>query len=206
MNEAMTASLSAPGMVYHAPRLEECVERLVELHPRLCPRQVLGVRIGLQAGLLLGLDLPQPDKRLLTLVETDGCFADGVSVATGCWLGRRTLRLLDFGKVAATFVDLREGRAIRVWPCAGIRERARAYASSACDRWHAQLEGYQAMPTDELLRWRRVSMADRLDVLGQPGGHVTCIACGEEVLNGRELVLGRQVLCRPCGERGVGFR
>ncbi len=160
------------------------------------------MRIGLQAGLLLGLDLPQPDKRLLTLVETDGCFADGVSVATGCWLGRRTLRLLDYGKVAATFVDLREGRAVRVWPRGGIRERAWAYACSARDRWHAQLVGYQTMPTEELLRWRQAAMADRLDVLGQPGRHVTCIACGEEVLNGRELVLGRQDICRPCADQG----
>jgi formylmethanofuran dehydrogenase subunit E len=60
---------------------------------------VLGVRIGLAAGEALDLDLPRADKRLLMLVETDGCFADGVSVATGCWLGRRTLRLVDYGRV-----------------------------------------------------------------------------------------------------------
>ena len=53
-------------------------------------------------------ELPQTDKRLYTFVETDGCFADGVMVATGCSLGHRTLRLIDYGKVAATFVDTRE--------------------------------------------------------------------------------------------------
>ena len=75
------------------------------LHRHLCPRQVLGVRMGLLAAELLSLDLPQTDKRLLTIVETDGCFTTGLSVATNCWVGRRTLRVEDYGKVAATFVD-----------------------------------------------------------------------------------------------------
>jgi formylmethanofuran dehydrogenase subunit E len=61
--------------------------------------------MGLHAGQLLQLDLPRTDKRLFVLVETDGCLTDGVAVATGCWFGRRTLRLVDQGKVAATFVD-----------------------------------------------------------------------------------------------------
>jgi formylmethanofuran dehydrogenase subunit E len=85
--------------------LNQLLDRSAELHNHLCPRQVLGVRIGMYAGELLGLELPQTDKRLYTFVETDGCFADGVSVAAGCWLGRRTMRLMDYGKVAAVFVD-----------------------------------------------------------------------------------------------------
>src|SRR3712207_2562556 len=72
--------------------------------------------MGLYAAELLNLDLPQTEKRLLTFVETDGCFADGVSVVTGCWLGHRTLRLVEYGKGAGTFVDRQRERAIRVWP------------------------------------------------------------------------------------------
>src|SRR5215210_7732568 len=95
-------------------RLAQFLERTAALHDHLCPRQVLGVRIGMYAADLFGLDLPQSDKRLFTFVETDGCFADGVSVSTGCWMGHRTMRAIDYGKVAATFVDTRSMRSIRV--------------------------------------------------------------------------------------------
>ena len=91
------------------------LEQLARLHPRVCPRQILGARIGQRAGELLDLALPRSDKFVVTIVEMDGCFADGVSVATGCWFGRRTLRFVDYGKVAATFVDLRTCRAVRIW-------------------------------------------------------------------------------------------
>jgi formylmethanofuran dehydrogenase subunit E len=74
-------------------------------HDHLCPRQVLGVRMGIYAAELLALDLPQNDKRLFTFVETDGCLIDGLAVATGCWVGNRTMRVIDYGKSAATFVD-----------------------------------------------------------------------------------------------------
>ena len=200
MTEAVVAA-AAPKTLYHAPGLQEYLERLRELHPRLCRARCWACGSGCRPATAWP-DLPHPDKSLLTMVETDGCFADGVSVATGCWFGRRTLRLLDYGKVAATFVDLHGGRAVRVRPCGGIRERAWAYAPSARDHWHAQLVGYQTMLSEELLRWRQASMADRLDVvLGQAGRHVTCIACGEEAPSGRELSLGNHVLCRPCARR-----
>ncbi len=101
------------------------LERAAAWHDHLCPRQVLGVRMGVYAAELLALDLPQRDKRLLTFVETDGCFANGVAVATGCWLGRRTLRLVDYGKVAATFVDPHTERAIRIRSDLHARTRAR---------------------------------------------------------------------------------
>lgn len=80
-------------------------DQLLRLHDHICPRQVLGLRMGQLAGEFLGLPLPQQDKRLFVFVETDGCFADGVMVATGCSLGHRTMRLEDKGKATATFID-----------------------------------------------------------------------------------------------------
>ncbi len=104
--------------------LDDLLERTAALHDHLCPRQVLGVRMGMYAAALLELELPQRDKRLFTFVETDGCFADGVSVATGCWLGRRTMRLVDQGKIGATFVDTYTAR-LCTFP-ASSRRRAQA--------------------------------------------------------------------------------
>ena len=182
---------------------ETLLQRLAALHGHLCPRQVLGVRMGQHAAQLLALDLPQRDKRLFTVVETDGCFADGVSVATGCWLGHRTLRLLDEGKVAATFVDTQCGRAVRIWPRPAARTRAAEYAPDAESRWHAQLLGYQIMPADALLCAHDVTLSiDLAAIISRPGVRVSCAACGEEILNEREVKRAGEILCRSCsGER-----
>jgi formylmethanofuran dehydrogenase subunit E len=155
--------------------------------------------MGLLAGEVLDLELPRRDKRLLVLVETAGCFADGISVVTGCWLGRRTLRLVDYGRVAATIVDTTTGRAVRIRPHRAARDLALDWAPQAQDRWHAQLQGYQRMPASELLQFEPVTLTTPLDqLLGTPGKRLTCIVCGEEILNGREL---RGPMCRPCAQR-----
>src|SRR5512135_92522 len=133
-----------------ATLLDDLLKQSAAQHDHLCPRQVLGVRMGLLAELKLGLTLPQSDKRILTFVETDGCFADGISVSTGCTVGHRTLRVEDYGKVAATFVDTKTGQSLRIVPCPEARARARSYAPEARNRWEAQLFGYQRMPLHEL--------------------------------------------------------
>ena len=179
--------------------LGELLEASAALHHYLCPRQVLGVRIGVLAGEVLGLDLPQTDKRLLTIAETDGCAADGISVATGCWVGRRTLRIEDYGKVAATFVDTRTEQAVRIVPRADCRDVARAYARRARNRWEMQLLGYQRMPAYELLRVQEVRLAQSLEaIVSLPGRKALCQVCGEEIINDRQIVHEESTLCRAC--------
>lgn len=180
-------------------QLRELLLQSAALHRGLCPRQVLGVRMGLLAGRRLGLEVPRGDKRFLVFVETDGCAADGVSVATGCTVGRRTLRVLDFGKVAATFLDTQTGRAVRIHPHLAARERAVALLPQAGSRWHAQREGYQLLADDELLVAEPVRV--ELDVealISRAGVRVTCALCGEEVINQREVQRNGAILCRGC--------
>lgn len=182
-----------------APALASFLEQSATLHRHLCPRQVLGIRMGLYAGALLQLELPQTRKRLYTFVETDGCFADDVSVATNCWLGRRTMRLIDYGKVAAVFVDTATERAIRIWPNPAARNLARRYAVEARSRWHAYLAAYQIMPTHELLRAREVRLTiDLRGLISKNGARVECEECGEEIINEREISRNGAVLCRHC--------
>lgn len=179
--------------------LDAVLSDCTALHRRLCPRQVLGARVGLLAGGLLGLDVPQVDKRLLAIVETDGCFVDGVSAATGCAVGRRTLRIEDFGKVAAVFVDTRSERAVRIAPQLDVRQRAQHYAPEAHNRWEAQLLGYQRMPDEELLGYQWVVLHTAVAALvSQAGVRVNCDACGEEIINHREVVRQATILCRAC--------
>lgn len=183
------------------PSIQSALREAAAGHKHLCPRQVLGVRIGLYAGELLQLDLPQTGKHLHAFVEADGCFADGITAATGCSLGHRTLRLMDEGKVACTFAQVGSRRALRIWPSPAARTRALEYASDAPNRWRAQLEAYQVMPAAELLSVREVELLVDLDALiGKPGVRVNCSQCGEEVLNGREVLSGGVILCRGCAQ------
>ncbi len=181
------------------PSLDDLLAQSAALHNHLCPRQVLGVRMGLLAADLLHLDLPQHDKRLLTLVETDGCFADGVAVATNCWVGRRTLRVEDYGKVAATFVDSDTGVAWRVTPKLSARDLARAYAPEAANHWQSMLLGYQRIPTTDLLLAQRVTLVTPVEaIISRPACRVTCSRCGEEIMNEREVEQDGVLLCRAC--------
>jgi len=183
--------------------METLLQQSATLHQQLCPRQVLGVRIGMYAAELLDLDLPQSDKRVFTFVETDGCFADGVAVATGCWFGRRTLRLVDYGKAAATMIDTQTGKGWRLCPQPGARQQATHYVPNAPSRWHAQLEGYQVMPTHALLQAQAITLTISLDdLLARPHVRVRCEQCDEEIMNEREIRRNGHVLCRACaGDR-----
>ncbi len=182
-----------------APEVQSLLTESTAMHKHLCPRQVLGVRMGLYAGELLHLELPRQDKRLYTLVETDGCFVDGVTVATGCSIGHRTLRLMDYGKVAAVFVDTKTGKAVRIWPGPQCRTRAAKYAPLAPNRWRAQLDAYQIM----LLSACEVDLLiDLKALIAQPGIRVNCSDCGEEIVNQREVIRESKVLCRSCAGDG----
>lgn len=168
-------------------------------HEHLCPRQVLGARIGLLGAARLELALPRADNRLHVLVETDGCAADGISAATGCYVGKRTLRVIDYGKVAATFVDSVTQRAVRVAPRGDVRTLAAVYAPEAATRWEKQLLGYQRMPDAELLRAQDVALTFSLEHwLSKDGARVTCAQCGEEIINERAIEIHDNVYCLAC--------
>jgi formylmethanofuran dehydrogenase subunit E len=168
-------------------------------HSHLCPRQVLGVRIGLAGTGALGLDVPRRDKRLLVFVETDGCFVDGVAAATGVSVGHRTLRVVDYGKIAATFVNVHTEEAVRVAPQLDVRQKAYAYAPEERRHYFAQLAGYQVMPDVELLTVRPVELVMPVgDIVSRAGERASCQQCGEEIINEREVVSGGRLLCGSC--------
>lgn len=185
--------------------LQPLLTASAERHRHLCPRQVLGIRMGLfgvrQLGLLDRVDslFTNPKKRLLTIMEMDGCGADGVAVATDCHVGRRTLRVVDYGKMAATFVDTVTEQAIRVAPARQSRELAPVFVPDARSRWHAYLEAYQIMPDDLLFVWQHVELFPSAgELISRPGVRVDCEVCGEEIINEREVVTNGRILCRYC--------
>ena len=176
--------------------MDELLEQSAAMHHHLCPRQVLGVRMGMLAGELLDLDLPQTDKRLFVFMETDGCTADGVAVARERCVGRRTMRMVDFGKVAATFVDTFSGAAVRIHPHPASRcepsRRARCPRPLACP--------VARLPEPSGGRHRRrvpvYLTVDLAPMVSRNGLRGACAACGEEISNGREVMREGLELCR----------
>ncbi|HEX8992476.1 MAG TPA: FmdE family protein [Anaerolineales bacterium] len=174
-----------------------------ERHSHLCPRQVLGVRIGLAGAAALHLNLARQDRRLLVILETDGCFADGIEVATGCTVGHRTLRVEDYGKIAATFVDVSTGLAFRIAPQLDVRQKAWEYARGETRHYFAQLLAYQSMPGEELLSIQPVCLKVPIQqILSHAGSRVHCERCGEEIINERVTVVKAHNLCRACASGG----
>jgi len=183
--------------------LQSLLDLCAQRHSHLCPRQVLGVRVGVAGWQALDLEPPIKGKRLLVILETDGCFADGVEVATGCSVGHRTLRVEDYGKIAATFVDAKTEQAVRVMPHLGVRQRAYAYASDESHHYFAQLRAYQIMPDDELLMIQAVRLTTPVcKIVSRAGVRVNCASCGEEIINEREQNIDGRPYCLHCAQGG----
>jgi formylmethanofuran dehydrogenase subunit E len=180
-------------------KLSDYLERSSQDHSHLCPRQILGVRIGLAGLSALGFTTPPDKKQILIIAETDGCFVDGIGAATNCAIGHRTLRVEDYGKVAATFIDTHTERAVRIAPVLDVRQRAYAYAPEESRHYFAQMKAYQIMPDEELLAITEVQLAISIkEIISRPGIRVNCDVCGEEIMNEREIKQQGQTLCRAC--------
>jgi len=168
-------------------------------HSHLCPRQILGVRLGLRGLWSLQLEPNLNSKRILTIAETDGCFVDGISAATNCTVGHRTLRVEDYGKTAATFVDTKTGLAYRIAPVLDIREKAYQYAPDESRHYFAQMQAYQVMPDEEMFTVNEVQLTTPIEALiSRPGIRTNCSICGEEIMNEREIIHEQTVLCQAC--------
>lgn len=179
------------------------LEKSMKDHDHLCPRQVLGVRIGLAGMKAVDFMEPPTKKQLLVISETDGCFVDGVTAATGCPVGHRTLRVEDYGKVAGTFVNVQTGYAVRVVPRLDVRERASVFLPEEPQHYFAQMQAYQGMPDEEMLTLQEVTLNTPVEqIVSRPGIRVNCSICGEEIMNEREAIRDGLVYCRACDGNG----
>jgi formylmethanofuran dehydrogenase subunit E len=183
--------------------LTNLLQKSASDHSHLCPRQVLGVRMGLAGLSVLGVKAPISTKTMLIIIETGGCFADGMRVATGATVGHRTLRVEDLGKIAATFSDLKSGKSIRLAPRPEVRTRALDFAPEEKRHYFAQLKGYQVMPEEELFSYQEIELrTPATQIISHQKARARCENCGEEIINEREVVLDGRVLCRTCAYGG----
>jgi formylmethanofuran dehydrogenase subunit E len=181
---------------------EEYVEEANRAHGHICAGQILGLRLALHGLALLGIEDPtgRDRKRLVTFVEIDRCATDAVTVVTGCRMGKRALKFRDYGKVAATFVDLAAGRAVRVAARDSSKQLARERHPEIPEKNRQQMQAYRELSDDELFthQWVEVEVRPE-DLPGWKGAKAVCEACGETVNFRREVVREGRTLCRSCG-------
>jgi formylmethanofuran dehydrogenase subunit E len=185
---------------------EELLEKSVGRHGHLCAGQIIGVRMAMLGCRLVGIEDPTAQafrKKLITFVEIDRCATDAIESVTGCRVGKRTLKLKDFGINAATFVNLESRVAYRIVSTERSRELARDYAPEAATPQQQQLEGYRRMPDELLFDVQKVmvNLPER-EMPGPPRLHAVCDHCGQVVRDGREIVRAGETLCRLCAGEG----
>ena len=181
--------------------LDEYLQDAARAHGHLCAGQVLGVRMAMLGLERLGIDDPQGKdrKRLVTFVEIDRCATDAVAVVTGCRLGKRALKFRDWGKVAATFVDVAGGKAIRVAAKESSKALARSLHPEIANKNQQQMLAYREMRAEDLFDWQWVKVElPPEEFPGYKGERVVCEQCGEGINFKREIRRAGKVLCRAC--------
>jgi formylmethanofuran dehydrogenase subunit E len=178
--------------------LKEC-ERL---HGHMCAGQLLGTRMALLGCKMIGIDDPRgvDRRKLIVWVEIDRCMADAVSAVTGVRLGKRSLKYVDYGKVAATFLNTENERAVRIVALESSRTLADERYPEIENKRQRQFQAYSDATDDELFKTELVSIKLRdLDAPGSPRSRVTCVVCGEGVNDGREVIdANGDAFCRGC--------
>lgn len=180
---------------------ESLLEESVKVHGHLCAGQVLGVRMTLLGLRAVGIADPRgaDRKKLMVFVEMDRCATDAIQSVSGCSLGKRSMKFLDFGKMAASFLNLETGKAVRVLALEGARDKAKERFPEMKDKYRAQIEAYREMPDDELFSLAEVSISIAPeDMPGRPLCRVECEVCAEHVQDRREVLKGGRTLCRAC--------
>ena len=177
----------------------------VKIHGHLCAGQVLGVRMSLLGLREIGVIDPKGNdrKNIIVFVEMDRCATDAVQSVTGCSLGKRSMKFMDYGKMAATFANIKTGKAARVVAREDSRGKAKTLFPALEDKYRAQLEAYKIMSDEELFEVMEVKVALRPeDMPGRPLRRVRCDSCGEHVQDRREVYRDGKPLCVSCAEGG----
>ena len=187
---------------------DELLRQAEIAHGHMCAGQILGVRMALLGLERLGIEDPQgPDrKRLITYVEIDRCATDAIGMVTGCRLGKRALKFRDWGKMAATFVDLATGKAIRIVAREDARELAARVYPHLETKKQQQMQAYRERPAEELFLEKCVRVAiDPADLPGTKSERVMCAECGEGVNFGRYVEIDGRKLCLSCAHPGLRY-
>jgi len=190
--------------------LDELLSECETLHGHMCAGQLLGARMAVLGCQLTGVDDPRgmDRKKIIVWVEIDRCMADAVSAVTGVRLGKRSLKYVDYGKVAATFLNTETQKAVRIVALESARALADKRYPNVQNKRDRQFRAYREASDDELFKVEsvKIELSD-FDVPGSPRGRTTCSSCGEGINDGREIAReDGGCLCRPCASGAYYLR
>ncbi len=172
-----------------------------KIHGHICAGQVIGVRMAMLALSLLGIDDPKgaDRKKLCIFVEIDRCATDAIQSVTGCSLGKRSMKFIDHGVMAATFINLESQKAVRITAVEEARQAWKKYCGEIENKYARQLEAYKVMPEVELFKveWVKLSIP-QADMPGRPSRRVQCEDCGDWVQDHRDVKVSGRILCKKC--------
>jgi formylmethanofuran dehydrogenase subunit E len=181
--------------------LDDYLRDAEQAHGHLCAGQVLGARLAMLGLSKLKIDDPsgKDRKRLVTFVEIDRCATDAVAVVTGCRLGKRALKFRVWGKVAATFVDVSTGKAVRIAARESSKALARQMHPELQDKNQQQMLAYREISDDDLFttQWVKVDLPPE-EFPSYKGERIVCEVCDEGINFRREVRRDGKVLCRSC--------
>jgi len=166
----------------------DLLEEAGKFHGDICAGIEIGTRMTICGLNRIGITDPRGDdrKNLIVFVEIDRCSTDAIMAITGCRPGKRSMKVLDYGKMAATFINLETGRAVRV-------------AAKISRNDSDEKPDFGTVPEFELFSIEDVTVALKPeDMPGKPLRRVKCEKCGETVMDGREHDLEGAILCGPC--------
>jgi len=184
---------------------ESLLEESVKIHGHLCAGQVLGVRLTMYGLSLIGITSPKgaDRKKFIVYVEIDRCATDAIQSVSGCSLGKRSMKYLDYGKMAATFYNLETGKGMRIVAREDSRDIAKRYFPDIENKYDAQLEAYKIMPESDLFDVMEVSITiPPEDMPGRPLKRVQCQSCQEFVQDNRDVEVNGKILCKSCNSGG----
>ena len=163
-----------------------------DYHGHICAGIALGTKMTLAAMKALELDPGVKNKNLIVYAEIDRCMTDAVQVITGCTLGHRSLKYVDYGKFAATFCNLDTGKALR----ASIRETFDSHGPV-----EEVTKNIAQKPAEEFVILQEVEVQIPGDDLpGSPRSRVYCSVCGERIMDGRQVSSKGKAICWPCAK------
>lgn len=182
--------------------LDEILVECERLHGHMCAGQLLGARMAVLGCQLIGVEDPRgaDRKKVIVWVEIDRCMADAVGAVTGARLGKRSLKYVDYGKVAATFLNTETKKAVRIVALESSRALADERYGSIANKRERQFRAYSEATNEELFKIEAVALElGEMDSPGSPRSRVICSVCSEGVNDGREVVRADgTVVCRGC--------
>lgn len=174
---------------------ETLLKRGEKFHGHLCPGIVMGTRMAMAGMRELGMNPMEKSHDLIVYVEIDRCATDAIQSVTGCSPGHRSMKLRDYGKFAATFVDIKTGKAVRI----SVNQKSAPDRGNGKEAMKEAIKTLSHVPEEELLRIQPVSVdIPEDDIPGFPKHKARCSVCGDQILDGREVMVDGKPQCKAC--------